>query len=134
MSRLVIPFGRFLGQTVFRQPEGSKALDGCPRKSPDGLCASSMTVCGRLLKMPVCMLQALQQQMSKAAGLAAERSAAQSSLEDARIELTASEEAAAGLRLELAGSQAEAARLRYSFCRCQTFAIVRLTEHCCSAT
>ena len=56
------------------------------------------------------MLQALQQQMSKAAGLAAERSAAQSSLEDARIELAASEDAASGLRLELAGSQAEAAR------------------------
>ena len=50
--------------------------------------------------------------MSKAAGLAADRSAALGSLEDARAELAASEEAAAGLRLELAGSQAEATRLR----------------------
>ncbi|KAK9837355.1 hypothetical protein WJX84_008444 [Apatococcus fuscideae] len=56
--------------------------------------------------------QALQQQMSKAAQLAADRSAAVSFLEDARTELAASQEAAAGLKLELAGSQAEAARLR----------------------
>lgn len=58
------------------------------------------------------MVQALQQQMSKAAGLAADRSAALGSLEGARVELVASQEAAAGLKLELAGSQAEAARLR----------------------
>ena len=57
-------------------------------------------------------MQALQQQMSKAAGLAADRSAALGSLEGARVELVASQEAAAGLKLELAGSQAEAARLR----------------------
>ena len=59
-------------------------------------------------------MQALQQQMSKAAQLAADRSAAVSFLEDARTELAASQEAAAGLKLELAGSQAEAARLRCS--------------------
>lgn len=57
-------------------------------------------------------MQALQQQMSKAAGLAADRSAALGSLEGAKMELAASHEAAAGLKLELTGSQAEAARLR----------------------
>ena len=61
-----------------------------------------------------CATQALQQQMSKAAGLAADRSAALGSLDNAKAELVASQAAAAGLRVELAGSQAEAARLRYS--------------------